>query len=114
MRNAVIAALGVLPAFFLVFNVVFSDGGGSAEISLAIILIGAVYLLFGGLAGFWTGSWRSGLWLGAPALLIIALYSVRENHRLLLHAVVVTAALGPACLGAYAGGRLKVRRNSSV
>lgn len=107
MRNVVITLLGILPAFFLVLNVVFSDVGNQSELYGAIVLIGAVYLAFGALAGYWTGSWRSGLWLGAPALLIIALYSLRENHRLLLHAAVVGAAVVPACLGAYAGERLK-------
>jgi len=90
--------------------VVFSDGGNPSEYYVAIVLISAVYLTFGAVAGFWAVSWRAGLWLTAPAVFIIVFYSLRENHRLLLHLAVIGAAVGPGLLGAYAGERHKHRR----
>lgn len=101
--NAALTLVGVLPAFFLVFNAVFSDAGSAGEIALVVGLIVVTYGVLGAAAGYVTGMWQSGLWLIAPALAIMIPYTFREPGRLLLHAIVINAAVCPALLGAYAG-----------
>lgn len=110
--NAAFMLIGVLPAFFLVFNAVFSDAGSAAEIGLVIGLIVVAYSLLGAAAGYVTGIWQSGLWLIAPALVIMIPYTFRESGRLMLHATVIAATVGPACLGAYFGQRLRQGRKA--
>lgn len=109
LLRAFVAAAGVLPGFFLVFNAVFSDGGGPGERVLSFVLIAGGYALPGGVCGALLRTWRAGLWLSAGAVAIIALYSVREHDRLMLHAAVVAVAVAAACGGAFAGARVRGR-----
>jgi hypothetical protein len=107
--RAFVLATGVLPGFFLVFNAVFSDGGGPGERVLSFVLIAVGYALLGGVSGALLRTWRAGLWLSTAAVVLIALYSVREHDRLLLHAAVVAVAVAAACGGAFAGARVRGR-----
>ncbi|HWI53173.1 MAG TPA: hypothetical protein VNT01_13615 [Symbiobacteriaceae bacterium] len=96
------AVAGVLPAFFLVFQSVFTDSSSAGERTVALGLIALVYGLLGALFGYFTRSWQSGLWLGVPAVMLVGLYSVREPQQLLLHVATVAVAL----LAGWAGARL--------
>lgn len=109
LLRAFVGAAGVLPGFFLVFNAVFSDGGGPRERVLSFLLIAAGYALLGVVCGALLRTWRAGLWLSVAAVIIIALYSAREHDRLLLHAAVVAVAVAAACGGAWGGARVRRR-----
>lgn len=99
--------IGIFPAFFLVFNAVFADGGSVGERAVSFLLIAGAYLLLGMTSGAVVRSWRAGVWLGAPAALIMVLYSFREHERLWLHAAVVLVAVAFALGGAWGGAKLR-------
>lgn len=96
---------GAPPAFFLVFNAVFADGGSILERLLSFGLVVAAYGILGLVFGFvWPrASWRWGIWISIPALIILGWYSSRETERLLLHFLYLVATVAPACLAAFAG-----------
>lgn len=97
----------MLPAFFLVFQSVFTDSASASERLVSLLIIAAAYGLLGGVFGFFARSCRAGLWLGAPAVVLIALYTVREPQQLLLHLSTVAVALVAGCGGAEAGARVR-------
>jgi len=100
------AAAGLLPAFFLVFQSVFTDSSSMRERAVALGLIALVYSLLGALFGYFTRSWQSGLWLSVPAVMLVGLYSVREPQQLLLHVATVAVAL----VAGWGGARLAAGR----
>jgi hypothetical protein len=118
----ILAALlaGAIPGFLLVFNSVFSDGGSAGERLVTFVLTAAAYALLGLLFGYAAPGrgWRWGVWIALPALLILALYGLREPGVLLLGLGYLLLALGAGCWasGAAAGMRtshrsiLKLRR----
>ncbi len=95
--------VGIFPAFFFVFASVFTDGGSTGERAVSFLLIAGAYLLLGLASGAAVRSWKAGVWLSAPAVVMIVLYSVREYDRLLLHAAVVAVAIAFALGGAWGG-----------
>ena len=103
---------GIPPAFFLVFNALFSDGGSAPErllsFSLVIVTYGALGLVF----SFFRPkpSWQWGIWLSIPAFIIVGWYSFRETGNLSLHFLYLVAATTPACSAALIGKRLSVKR----
>jgi hypothetical protein len=107
---AVIA--GIPPAFFLVFNAIFSDGGSVPERIFSFFLVIMAYGILGLVFGLVRPrpSWRWGLWIGLPAFIIVVWYSYLEADRLLLHFLYLVAAFTPACLAGLAGARLSARR----
>ncbi|MSQ12615.1 MAG: hypothetical protein EXR47_00415 [Dehalococcoidia bacterium] len=74
--------------------------------SLSRSLRGA-YALLGVVCGALLRTWRAGLWLSAPALVMIVLYSFREHNRLWLHAAVVAVAVAFALGGAWGGAKVR-------
>ncbi|HYF92752.1 MAG TPA: hypothetical protein VD969_10965 [Symbiobacteriaceae bacterium] len=101
------ALVGVLPGFFLVFHSVFADSSSTSERLVALLLIAAAYGLLGAVFGFFAGSWRVGVWLAFPALVMVALYSLKEYQHLLLHVATGAVTLAAACGGARAGAHLR-------
>ena len=103
---------GIPPAFFLVFNALFSDGGSAPErllsFSLVIVTYGALGLVF----SFFRPkpSWQWGIWLSIPAFIIVGWYSFRETGNLSLHLLYLVAATTPACSAAFIGKRLSAKR----
>jgi hypothetical protein len=103
--------IGIFPAFFLVFNAIFSDSGDISEHFVILALVFVVYGVLGAAFGLaWPRlSYSWGAWLGIPALVLVAWYSIKESglgpERLLLHAAYLVVAIGAGCLGGYAGAR---------
>lgn len=115
MNKAVIAGMGfglagVLPAFFLVFATLFSDGGSTGEYAAALGLIALAYAALGAAAGYVAGRWQAGFSVAAAAVLLVIWYTTRESGQLLLHALVLLTTLTAACGGAAGGARLKQRK----
>lgn len=109
--SAVLSALiGVLPAFFLVFATLFSDGGSVTEYAAALGFIAVVYAALGAGSGYAAGRWQAGFWVSAAAIALVAWYTTREPGQLLLHALVLLTVVGSACGGAAGGAVLKQRR----
>jgi hypothetical protein len=104
---------GIPPAFFLVFNALFSDVVSPQERLLSFCLIAVTYGALGLVFSFiWPGpSWHWGMWLSLPAFIIVGWYSSREIERLALHLLYLAATVTPACLATLLGARLSARRN---
>jgi hypothetical protein len=104
--------VGILPAFFIVFNAIFSDVFSTADRVMTFLLVAVAYTALGALFGFFApmAAWQVGLWLSLPAILIVAWYSTREPGQWLLHLTYLILTLAFASLGAYVGSRLGERR----
>jgi hypothetical protein len=103
----VIAAVGILPAFFAAFLAVFADAISFNDKLLAVLYVAAVYAILGAIAGAVLKSWWGGVWLAGAGVLIVVLYTIGEYTRLDYHAIVVVTTIAAACLGAEAGARVR-------
>jgi hypothetical protein len=108
------ALTGLLPAVFLVLVTIFSDPGAPWEYLLAFGVIACAYGLLGLLAGYVMSGWRAGIWLSAPAVAIVVLFSISERAHLLLHATLLVITLGTACVGAYGGAAWRAKREAGA
>jgi len=102
--------IGLLPGFFIVFNSVFTDSSGSLwERVLTFILVIFSYGILGLIFGFIgrETSWKWGLWLSAPAVVILVLYSFKEPGTILLNLLYIVLTLASACLASSLGARTK-------
>lgn len=104
---AVIA--GIVAGFFIVFNSIFSDVSDSGERVFSFALVIGVYGILGLLFGFLARSWKAGLALAAPAVLLVVWYSSREPENFPLHVAYIVVTVGTAWVGAYWGARLRNR-----
>lgn len=103
-------AVGILPAFFIVFNAVFTDESGILfERMVTFIITILAYGLLGAIFGLIAAapSWKWGIALSLPAALLIILYTIREPGNAGLHFLYLVIAAGSACMGAYLAARLK-------
>ncbi|MCX7921504.1 MAG: hypothetical protein N3B21_05740 [Clostridia bacterium] len=106
--------IGILPAFFLVFNSVFTDSTSITERLFTFALVMAVYGILGvifGLAGVNT-SWRWGIYLSSSAILILVLYSFKEPGIIPLSLLYAIMAIVSSCTAAYLGSRIALRRSA--
>lgn len=99
---------GSLVAFFGVFVSVFADGGWEERlVTVAVIL--CIYLLSGGIWGYggplWTWQWAAVL--SAPALMTLALYSLKETGLLPYTLAYMGAIPALSWLGAVLGRRYR-------
>ncbi|HWI60489.1 MAG TPA: hypothetical protein VNT75_01480 [Symbiobacteriaceae bacterium] len=101
--------VGLLPGFFLALNTVFSDTGSGGEYLLALVILALVYGVLGGIFGYFSRAWQSGLWLGLPAVALVALYTVSEGQLPLINVAVVAVTLLAGCGGAHAAARIRSR-----
>ena len=113
MRNrlAVVLSLvvGALLGFFGVLVSVFADGGQTERlITISIIL--AIYAVLGAIWGFFSPeySWRWGLLLGAPGLILLVLYTIGEPNP--YHFVYAALLIALPCLTAYVAATVAKRR----
>ncbi len=102
---------GALPAF-LVIMIVFADIPSVAErlftFALVIVAYGLIGLAFGlMLPG---ASWRSGIWVSIPVLIVTDWYSIQEPGYIVMHLFYLLFALSAACCGAGSGALLAHRR----
>lgn len=100
-------AAGLVAAFFVVFNSLFSDVSSLNDRAATLVLTTVTYAVLGGVFGTFsrTQGWKWGLWVSLPAIVLVALYSTHEPERLLLHLLYLSLALGPASLAAYIASR---------
>jgi hypothetical protein len=102
--------VGVLPAFFIVFNAVFPDSNGIIfERMVSFVITIVAYGLLGAIFGLIAAgpSWKWGIALSLPAVFLILFYTAREPGNAGLHLLYLVIAVGSACLGAYLAARLK-------
>ena len=105
-------SVGTLPAFYVVFNAIFTDGGSPIERIVTFVLTIVAYGILGIAFGLFSSAawWVLGLWISFPAIVIVAWYSARETGRLLLHLSYLVLAVGSASLGVRAGSWYRALR----
>lgn len=101
-----------LAAFFVVFNVLFSDVFGVPERLGTFLYVAGVYAVFGFLfAWVWPRKhWTWVLWFGILEAAVVLLYSLTEWSRVLLHVGVLLLAIVAVWGGALLGRRLAERK----
>jgi hypothetical protein len=104
--------LASLPwAFFVAFNVVFSDVFGIRKEAEAVLYVLASYGLLGllfGAIGHRTGvGWT--LWLSYTGVLAVLVSLFDNPNRAVYAATVITAVLAGAAVGAWLGSRIGAR-----
>ena len=113
MKNIIGIVLAILVGgflgFFGVFVSVFADGGLTERlVTIGIILL--IYLVLGAVWGFLLPnfSWKWGLLIGAPGVLLLGFYLLSEfNLFYLLYMILI---IGLASLGAWGGSAIKNRK----
>jgi hypothetical protein len=111
----VIAVLLGLPlAFFFAFNAVFSDGPLGQRLAAFGLTAGAFFVAAGFLA-FFAGARRAWLatCLAAPAIVILALYTLRETQNWALHLLDAACVAGGSAAGVWVGRRLRRKKTMS-
>ncbi len=128
MARAAVMLLGIIPIFILL-ALIFSDASSdTAFLQERIERLGiaaALYAAFGVALGLAIPrlSWRGGLWLNGPTLLLLFIFTIRflgsdaggderfERFKDLTEPLLfygfITVALVAACAGAYAGARIR-------
>jgi hypothetical protein len=109
--------LGILPAFFLIFAAIFSDGGSPSEFIMVYALVFIAYAVLGTIFGYFFKKSRIFITLSSSAFIIVTLCTLKElpSHtlRILLHITLPLTALASSCLGVYLGGKIReMRRNN--
>lgn len=107
--------LGILPGFFIVFNSVFSDSNGSIiERLVTFVLVIVSFGIPGAILGYigYRTSWRWGIPLSMPSILILAAYSFKEPGLLLLLLVYAALTIVSSIISSYLGSRLAMRKRS--
>ncbi|HET7480694.1 MAG TPA: hypothetical protein VFJ72_14405 [Rubrobacteraceae bacterium] len=115
VRGLILLAVGVVPAFFLVFVTLFGDSSGLGDYALAYGMTFFAYLLVAFVAGF---VWDEGrpvyvLWLVAPAVIVIVWYVTQEPQVTVLGIGSLAIALVGTLLGVFVGTRTRSRARSS-
>lgn len=105
--------LGIIPAFFVVFNSVFSDSNGSVverlyTFLLVIVSYGILGLIFGFIGR--NTSWWWGVLLVIPAILLMIFYTTHEPGTALFSFTYILVSLVTSCLASYLGARLASKR----
>jgi hypothetical protein len=106
--------LGLLPGFFLVFNLLFADGSNAERFASYWVVVVA-YGLLGFVAGLvWPhDGHRVATWLALPAALFALFILVSGELQMLVHAVLLpVVAYLSAWLAAAGGERLRGRRKA--
>lgn len=100
-------AIGGVIGFFGVLVSVFADSGLFERIvTMSIILL--VYSILSAVWGFLIPgfSWKWGLFLGTPGVLLLMLYFIREHNSYFL--IYIILILGLSCLSAKWGSYIKI------
>ena len=100
---------GILIGFFGVIVSVFADGPLVERLVTIVVILLIYYVLGGGwglvLPGY---SWKWGLLLGAPGVLFLGVFMIREfNAYYFIYMVLIVTM---ACFGAWAGSAVRNRR----
>lgn len=102
---------GSLIGLFGVIVSVFVDGGMTER----LVTIGIILLIYGVLGGVWgfllpSYSWKWGLLMGAPGVLLLGVYMLSEN--IVYYLVYMVFILFFACFGAWGGTSVKKRKKN--
>lgn len=103
--------LGGLLAFFGVLVSVFSDGSINERlVTIAVVLV--IYGIIGAVFGYIVPqiSWKWGLILGLPGVIILLLYSFKETNLFLYSIVYMVLIMIFPGLGSYSAARIKRRK----
>ena len=106
--NLALIAGGLL-GFFGVFVSVFADGP-LVERLVTIFVILLIYYVLGGVWGLVLPgySWKWGILLGAPGVLILGIYMIREfNAYYFIYMILIICT---TCFGSWAGSYVRNRR----
>lgn len=108
LESLVVFLFGLLPAFFVVFTVVFSDAFGFGQHALGVGYPLVAYLVLGFLVGILTRTDARLIasLLVAPAVLLLVWYAAREPD-LLYQSLVLLAALVGTYGGTFLGRRFQ-------
>lgn len=104
---------GTFLGFFGVFNSVFSDG----ELNERLVLIAVLLVIYGILGLVWgflipKFTWKWGLFLGGPGVLILLLFAIIEFNPYFLIYMALIILL--ACGGAWGGSSVRKRVKKKV
>ena len=107
---------GCLAAFFVLFNVLFSDIISPIDRLTTLLLVAVVYGIVGGVFGFGSPGmvWKWALWVDLPAIIIVAWYTTHEPQRWLLHLAYLALSIAATAVGAYAASQLRLRRRGGL
>ena len=105
--------VGIFLGFFRALNSVFSDG----ELNERLVLIGVILVIYGILGLVWGFllpgfSWKWGLFLGSPGVLILLLFTIIEFNPYFL--IYMALILILACGGAWGGNSLRKRVKNQI
>lgn len=107
--GSVLAVLiGAVLGFYGALLSVFADGLISERlIVIAVVLL--VYFTVGGIFGFFlkSCSWKTGLLIGAPAVILLGLYSRTGFNA--YYTVYMLLILFLSCIGTWTGSRISTR-----
>ncbi len=133
MAKIAAVLLGVILAFVLlssIFSDTSSDIAFAREMFVRLGIVAALYAAFGVAFGLASPrpTWRWGLWLNVPAVLLLAIFillylssvaagnvdfaRVQDRTEALLLFGLFAGALVAGCLGAYAGARARLHFSS--
>jgi hypothetical protein len=109
-------AVGCLAAFFILFNVVFTDVFSLVDRLSTFLLVVVVYGIIGGAFGFGSlvNAWKWALWINLPAIVIIAWYTTHEPQRWLLHLAYLALSITATAIGTYAASQIRLRSRSGL
>jgi len=99
---------GILIGFFGVITTVFADGP-LVDRLVTIFVILLIYYVLGGVWGLVLPgySWKWGLLLGAPGVLFLGVYMIREfNAYYFIYMILIICTV---CFGAWAGSYVRNR-----
>ena len=104
-----VAALvvGFVVGFFIVLNSIFSDVFTFKERLYSFLLVILFYGVIGLVFSLVSPSWKWGLWLAAPAVLLVIFYSISDGFRPLLYISYIVLTIVCACGGAYLGAKIR-------
>ncbi len=111
LRALLLCVVGIVPAFFLVFNTLFSDSGGLGDLVMALGLTFLGYLLVAVVVGLlWPRErFSNAVWLLLPAVIIALLYATQEPQIIPFGLAELAAALVGTLVGAVVGASLRSR-----
>ena len=100
MIGLVTAAIGIIPAFFIVGVAVFADGPPIISIRRLALVIG-VYLILGFISGIISKQRTTGIWLSLPAFLIV--FTLGSDIGLIYQMLYCLIVLASVCSGTFLG-----------
>ena len=107
--------IGIVLAFFLVFNYLFTDSSGNfSERFITFVIVALAYGIIGFCFGFIgkKASFRWGIVLSMPAFIIALLYALKEKQILLLAILyVITSVIFSSAFAYFASKISKDKTN---